>query len=146
AARFRPSAAPGNAAHGPSPKTEPETPGPLACQARSDRGAGRRRGATGLPPRLRSERPRQMRVLIVLPGALGDVIRALPLLGRLRRGASSATLGWAVEPPSAPVLAGHPWLDRLHVFERPRSEEHTSELQSLRHLVCRLLLEKKKEM
>src|SRR5437899_4873583 len=31
------------------------------------------------------------------------------------------------------------------VFPRPpnRSEEHTSELQSLRHLVCRLLLEKK---
>src|SRR5262245_63320938 len=32
--------------------------------------------------------------------------------------------------------------------ERPglvRSEEHTSELQSLRHLVCRLLLEKKKK-
>src|SRR5438045_5160063 len=29
---------------------------------------------------------------------------------------------------------------------RQRSEEHTSELQSLRHLVCRLLLEKKKEI
>src|SRR5262245_10859172 len=28
-------------------------------------------------------------------------------------------------------------------FKPPRSEEHTSELQSLRHLVCRLLLEKK---
>src|SRR5438045_7118210 len=27
---------------------------------------------------------------------------------------------------------------------RDRSEEHTSELQSLRHIVCRLLLEKKK--
>src|SRR5258705_5438878 len=27
-----------------------------------------------------------------------------------------------------------------------RSEEHTSELQSLRHLVCRLLLEKKKAL
>src|SRR3989442_11646846 len=27
----------------------------------------------------------------------------------------------------------------------PRSEEHTSELQSRPHLVCRLLLEKKKE-
>src|SRR5262245_64082964 len=27
----------------------------------------------------------------------------------------------------------------------PRSEEHTSELQSLRHLVCRLLLEKKNQ-
>src|SRR5436853_1902206 len=31
------------------------------------------------------------------------------------------------------------------VAQRRRSEEHTSELQSLRHLVCRLLLEKKKE-
>src|SRR2546425_8204849 len=28
--------------------------------------------------------------------------------------------------------------------EAPRSEEHTSELQSLAYLVCRLLLEKKK--
>src|SRR5438045_7802041 len=33
-------------------------------------------------------------------------------------------------------------LERRCVAER--SEEHTSELQSLRHLVCRLLLEKKK--
>src|SRR5437899_9789291 len=31
------------------------------------------------------------------------------------------------------------------VSRRLRSEEHTSELQSLRHLVCRLLLEKKKK-
>src|SRR5947199_8079639 len=30
-------------------------------------------------------------------------------------------------------------------WHRRRSEEHTSELQSLRHLVCRLLLEKKKK-
>src|SRR5438552_7388675 len=29
--------------------------------------------------------------------------------------------------------------------DRPRSEEHTSELQSPDHLVCRLLLEKKKK-
>src|SRR5689334_24486138 len=29
---------------------------------------------------------------------------------------------------------------------RPRSEEHTSELQSQFHLVCRLLLEKKKKI
>src|SRR2546425_13122733 len=30
--------------------------------------------------------------------------------------------------------------------ERARSEEHTSELQSLAYLVCRLLLEKKKQI
>src|SRR5258705_10326703 len=41
----------------------------------------------------------------------------------------------------------HPALRRefLRQPDAPgRSEEHTSELQSLRHLVCRLLLEKKK--
>src|SRR5262249_56571307 len=32
----------------------------------------------------------------------------------------------------------------LHLCRRQRSEEHTSELQSLTNLVCRLLLEKKK--
>src|SRR5262245_65311029 len=35
-------------------------------------------------------------------------------------------------------------LARRDRARRARSEEHTSELQSLRHLVCRLLLEKKK--
>src|SRR5262249_59542904 len=33
-----------------------------------------------------------------------------------------------------------------HPGEEPRSEEHTSELQSLTNLVCRLLLEKKKKI
>src|SRR3989441_4214040 len=36
--------------------------------------------------------------------------------------------------------------DVVHVTTPPRSEEHTSELQSLAYLVCRLLLEKKKKM
>src|ERR1035438_6398893 len=39
---------------------------------------------------------------------------------------------------------GTRWLSKS-VKPRRRSEEHTSELQSLRHLVCRLLLEKKKK-
>src|SRR5205814_7775312 len=38
------------------------------------------------------------------------------------------------------MMAGGEELDTLS----HRSEEHTSELESLRHLVCRLLLEKKK--
>src|SRR5215204_2010981 len=37
-----------------------------------------------------------------------------------------------------------PWLPRLLRSHGPRSEEHTSELQSHSDLVCRLLLEKKK--
>src|SRR5690625_6567397 len=49
----------------------------------------------------------------------------------------------------------HPWVllgvkDRLEfirqmLYHYSRSEEHTSELQSRGHLVCRLLLEKKKK-
>src|SRR2546427_7203107 len=34
----------------------------------------------------------------------------------------------------------------LHLHEAQRSEEHTSELQSQSNLVCRLLLEKKKQL
>src|SRR5437899_4873373 len=37
-------------------------------------------------------------------------------------------------------------VNRCEQKQPQRSEEHTSELQSLRHLVCRLLLEKKKKM
>src|SRR2546425_7043692 len=36
-------------------------------------------------------------------------------------------------------------VDEAHYFLNQRSEEHTSELQSLAYLVCRLLLEKKNE-
>src|SRR5689334_25414001 len=55
-----------------------------------------------------------------------------------------------------PILVFHIGFERAHTFEktwdqfqiphffsRTRSEEHTSELQSQFHLVCRLLLEKK---
>src|SRR5690554_7356408 len=37
-------------------------------------------------------------------------------------------------------------LDQVQDMRRERSEEHTSELQSRPHLVCRLLLEKKKNI
>ena len=60
-----------------------------------------------------------MRLLIVLTGALGDVVRALPLLGRIRRTRPESWIGWVVEPAAAPLLAGHPWLDEVLVFDRP---------------------------
>src|SRR5258708_26411733 len=36
-------------------------------------------------------------------------------------------------------------IDEAYIWPNQRSEEHTSELQSPDHLVCRLLLEKKKQ-
>src|ERR1035441_6444278 len=51
------------------------------------------------------------------------------------------------EPPASSPCALHRSrrrpCSRWFRMDRFRSEEHTSELQSLRHLVCRLLLEKK---
>src|SRR2546422_4445311 len=56
-----------------------------------------------------------------------------PVRARARRPAHRAELPGAHLPK--PEQGGH----------HPRSEEHTSELQSRLHLVCRLLLEKKKK-
>jgi lipopolysaccharide heptosyltransferase II len=58
------------------------------------------------------------RILIVLLGAIGDVVRALPLANRLRAGYPRAQIAWAVEPRAAPLLEHHPALDARLVFER----------------------------
>src|SRR5690625_7386279 len=53
-----------------------------------------------------------------------------------------------VNPPTQPAVGGGDHVLGTHPSGEPldalRSEEHTSELQSRGHLVCRLLLEKKK--
>ncbi len=60
------------------------------------------------------------RVLIVLFGAIGDVVRAMPLAMRLRRGFPRARITWAVEPPAAPLLERHPAIDERLIFQRDR--------------------------
>src|SRR2546429_3868201 len=66
----------------------------------------------------------------------------------------SCSMVWNVLPRTmwyvaAPVMARAPTTVAVlmaRILERRRSEEHTSELQSRLHLVCRLLLEKKNEV
>src|SRR5688500_19512328 len=71
--------------------------------------------------------------------------RAARRPGRDPRGTGQDRVGTAGvrgDPPGRPARAqGRPVAAHLR---RPRSEEHTSELQSPCNLVCRLLLEKKK--
>src|SRR5262245_63753798 len=55
-----------------------------------------------------------------------------------RRSAASS-----VRSSSPSTVAARAFLAAVSMRAIARSEEHTSELQSLRHLVCRLLLEKK---
>src|SRR5687768_18254320 len=71
-----------------------------------------------------------------------------PLVPRLRRSALAGAVLDGVNVASLALMAVVSWqlaraalVDALTV----RSEEHTSELQSRLHLVCRLLLEKKKK-
>src|SRR2546427_2337670 len=61
------------------------------------------------------------------------------------------TLFRSIGKPGAPVLIGEVTQQRgparnVALTDQYRSEEHTSELQSQSNLVCRLLLEKKKNM
>src|SRR5947199_8660435 len=83
-----------------------------------------------------------LRVLISFPTR-----RSSDLVTALRLEEAGAV---AVMPLASPIGSGLGMLNQYAIriikrrLEVPRSEEHTSELQSLRHLVCRLLLEKKK--
>src|SRR2546422_8409510 len=80
---------------------------------------------------LRGRRAAERRILeeFLEPGLLADRLFGFPL-DKLE----SLRLPW----DDAVVQ------DNLQTERRQRSEEHTSELQSRLHLVCRLLLEKKK--
>src|SRR5437879_7288075 len=78
----------------------------------------------------RSRQRREVRRLEVTAGAVHGA--ALDELGRRRQQRPD---GGHPADPADPQLAPH-----------GRSEEHTSELQSPMYLVCRLLLEKKKEI
>src|SRR2546422_5012194 len=85
------------------------------------------------------------------------VLVVLSVVASWRRGAAQ-TATWIASPPG-PTVGDTIWVERAIVVPAgwqvragkldateavERSEEHTSELQSRLHLVCRLLLEKKK--
>jgi ADP-heptose:LPS heptosyltransferase len=57
-------------------------------------------------------------ILIVRLGAIGDVTNALVLAEALRTHAPSIRIGWAVHPLAAPLVVGHPAIDRAHVWPR----------------------------
>lgn len=58
------------------------------------------------------------RILVILLGAIGDVVRGLPLLMRLRRAYPQAHITWAIEPLSEPIIRHHPALDEVILFQR----------------------------
>src|SRR2546422_8278165 len=109
-------------------------------------------------PRIRAERPASR--LKILPArataAEGAEAAPIPSPVSLRTRAPTSSADWnrrCSTGPACPFEISHasrtcPWIcDSPSSIESSpeRSEEHTSELQSRLHLVCRLLLEKKKK-
>src|ERR1035441_10928642 len=79
-----------------------------------------------------SRNPRQESSIASSPPSAICISHSPSLRSSLRRTAAAYPCVTGTDHRILGPAAGH------------RSEEHTSELQSLRHLVCRLLLEKKK--
>jgi len=63
---------------------------------------------------------------------MGDVVRTLPAASALRVAYPDAHLAWLVEPASASLLAGQPWLDEVIVFPREVLRRSLSRLRLLR--------------
>lgn len=73
-----------------------------------------------------------VRLLLVRLSAIGDVLHTLPALEVLRAAAPAAELTWVVEPAAAPLLAGHPALDRVVVLDRKAVQDGPRRLGALR--------------
>ena len=59
-----------------------------------------------------------MNILIVKLSAIGDVIHTLPALNAIRAAYPSACISWLVEESAAPLIAGHPALNRIIISKR----------------------------
>src|ERR1035438_10830169 len=103
--------------------------------AREFKGATRRRRVSQdvLLPNLRGPRRRPGQEVTVARGAARLGAEG-PLFSLRQQASRGDAPGRAQMKPPLPSAS---------MRRSSRSEEHTSELQSLRHLVCRLLLEKK---
>src|SRR5436853_2365300 len=103
-------------------------------------------------PRLQTEVDKEddmIRRRVVLASALLLAVGVAPPASAVAQDGSVLTAGahvYELTEGARFILRGRPPSEtstsEFMGFVDPRSEEHTSELQSLRHLVCRLLLEK----
>ena len=70
--------------------------------------------------RLATLRVAALKILILKPSSLGDVVQALPVLRLLKLHAPKAEIFWWIESRTAPLLEGDPDLSGLFYFDRDR--------------------------
>src|SRR3712207_6952321 len=81
----------------------------------------------------------------MLRATLGDEVEGAEVLVVSPATNQSKVAFWVSDPDQAIAEAEAAQTETVERLEEQRSEEHTSELQSRQYLVCRLLLEKKKQ-
>jgi heptosyltransferase-1 len=64
------------------------------------------------------EIPRPKKILMIRLSALGDVVNTLPALRLVRGAFPEAFIGWAVEDRARDIVASHPDVNEVFVFER----------------------------
>jgi heptosyltransferase-1 len=75
-----------------------------------------------------------LKILILKPSSLGDVIQALPVLRLLKRHFPAAEIFWWIDSALAPLLAGDPDLAGIVRFERRRWAQPQNWLEMLRSI------------
>lgn len=70
------------------------------------------------PPAQSEMAPPARRFLIILLGALGDVVRGLGIVNALKATYPSCSITWLVEPASAGLVSLHQGIDEVLVFQR----------------------------
>jgi len=55
---------------------------------------------------------------VIRLGAVGDVVRTFPAISSLRAAYPASYIAWLVEPASASIVEGQPWVDEVILFPR----------------------------
>ncbi len=74
----------------------------------------------GVHARPRPRHDRGLKILILKPSSLGDVVHALPVLRLLKLHLPQSEIFWWLESASSPLLADDPDLAGIFTFERKR--------------------------
>jgi lipopolysaccharide heptosyltransferase I len=61
-----------------------------------------------------------VKILLIKPSAIGDIVQTLPVLTGLRRQWPDAQIDWIVNDNLADILEGHPCLNRVILYRRKR--------------------------
>jgi len=70
--------------------------------------------------RIASKKEVPVKILIIKPSALGDIVQALPVLTGLRRQWPDADIDWIVNDSMRDILEGHPCLRKTILYPRKR--------------------------